>query len=111
MEDSPIRCDRILEPSDEQIKRLAEQQVAVRAALDTIHVETFWNRYMFEFWGDWIDDAIEDLADDYPDVDRDDVRPYIEDASEDDLEEYPCMPRDLAESAIDEALRRIADQR
>jgi hypothetical protein len=90
---------------------LAEQQVAVRASLDAIDVETLWNRYMFEFWGDAIDDAVEDLADDYPDVDRDDVRPYIEDAFEDDLEEHPYMPRELAEAAIDEALRRIADQR
>lgn len=99
--------DRLLDPTDEQVARLADQQVAVRASLDAIDVEVFWNQYLFDFWEDWIADAVEDLSDDYPDVDRDDVHPYIEDASEDDLEEYPFMPRELPERAVDEVLRRI----
>lgn len=87
---------------------MAERQVAVRAVFDAINVEAFWNAYVLEFWGDWIDDAVEDLAGDHPDVDRDDVDPYIDDASEGDLDECPSMPRSLVDLAIDEVLKRIA---
>ena len=102
--------DRIPEPTDDQKARLAQQQASVQATLEAVDVDAFWNLHMTECWEDSIADAVDDL-DDFSDVDRDDVFPYIEDASDGDREDYPHMPRGLEDRAIDEVLRRVAEDR
>jgi 5-methylcytosine-specific restriction endonuclease McrA len=100
---------RIIESTDEQMERLSEQQVSLRRALDAIDRDAFWLDYMFRFWGDWIDGAVEDIIEwDDDEVERSDVMPYIEDASDDDMEEMPFMPHYLKERAVDEVLRRLS---
>jgi 5-methylcytosine-specific restriction endonuclease McrA len=104
--------DRPLDPTPEQVERLAAQQAALQAALATYAApegrDRLWTRYMIEAWEGWIEDAVEDLWEEYPEVDRDEVLDYITQVSEDDREEHPYMPADLEQRAVDEALRRMS---
>ncbi len=106
--------DRPLDPTTEQVERLAAQQAAHETALAQYTtpeaIDAMWTAFLLESWGDWIDDAVEDLWEDYPDVDREDVMFYIEQVSEDDREEYPTMPDDLEDRAVAETMRRIVER-
>ncbi len=106
--------DRPLDPTTEQVERLAAQQAALETALARYTtpeaIDAMWTGFVLESWGDWIDDAVEDLWEDYPDVDHEDVMFYIEQVSEDDREEYPTMPDDLEDRAVAETVRRIVER-
>ncbi len=62
---------------------------------------------MLQNWGHNIDDAVEDLWEEYPDVDRDEILGYIEDVADDDKDDHPFLPSNLEEKAVEEALRRM----
>lgn len=100
--------DRLIEPTHDQRVRLSQQQAHLRWALDAIDQGAYWTEWLLSSWGDWIDEAVEDLSDDDPnEVERADVMFYIEQVAEDDMDAFPYMPRDLDERAVDEVLRRL----
>jgi len=101
--------DRVLEPSEEQAARLAEQQAAIRAALDAIDREpdSFWLAY----YDDQIDMAVEDLTpyylDDPASVTRDDIK-TLGMSFEIDRANYPLLPQSAIDAVCDAVLARLA---
>lgn len=97
--------DSILKPSREQQQRLADQQYAIRSALDAIAADPvpFWLGFIEEDIDLAVGDLIEDFGDDSDIVDRSDALDYF-------IKDSPQALSTLLDAAVDIVLARFREQ-